>query len=101
MIMSEVLPIDTEQWVIVTSRHAETYSGRELESLRHKFTELHMKNIPTGYPNMPEDVRLAKKVKYEIGIKANLGGNEDIYDITTKTFGNESHDRDGDNNHPT
>ena len=89
-IMLEVLPIGPEQWAEVTSRHAETYAGREVESLRRKYTELHRKNIPSGDPNIPEDIRLAKRIKYDIGCKADIGGDEDSYDVSRNTFGRES-----------
>ena len=73
-IMSEVLPIGPEQWSAVSLRHAEKYHGREVESLRRKFTELHQKSVPSGDPNMPDDIRMAKKVKFDIGVKADIGG---------------------------
>ena len=89
-IMLEVLQIRPEQWAFVTSRHAEKYPGRETESLRRKFMELYCKSIPSGDPNIPEDVQMAKKVKYEIGVKADIDGDEDSYDVTTNTFRKES-----------
>ena len=73
-IMSEILPIGPEQWSAVSSRHAEKFPGREVESLRRKFTELHRKSVPSGDPNIPEDIRIAKKIKFEIGVKADIGG---------------------------
>ena len=43
------------------------FLGRYVDSLRRKYTSIHREKVPTGDPNMPEEVRLAKKLKYMIG----------------------------------
>ena len=50
------------------------FPGRNADSICWKYTSTHQKQVPTGDPNMPEDVRLAKKVKYTIRDQAQLGG---------------------------
>ena len=35
---------------------------------------MHMKQVPTGDSNIPEEVRLAKEVKNVIGVKASAVG---------------------------
>ena len=42
---------------------------------------LHRKSAPTGSPNMPDDVRQAKKIKHLIGNKSQLGDGEDDFDL--------------------
>ena len=41
-------------------------------SIRRKFASLHQKGIPTGDPNCPEEVHLAKRIKYDIGHRLQL-----------------------------
>jgi hypothetical protein len=47
---------------------------------------LHRKKIPTGDPFCPEDVRLAKRLKYAIGMRADIGTGEEDYNITDGTL---------------
>ena len=89
-IMLEVLPIGPDQWAEVASRYSVNFPGREADSIRRKYNELHKKNVPSGDPNIPEDIQLARRVKYEIGIKADVCGDEDSYTVESNTFGNES-----------
>ena len=60
-IIEDVLPIGPEEWAQCTSRHAETYHGRDLASLRRKYNNLHRMKVPTGDPSCPDEVKLAKK----------------------------------------
>ena len=84
--MFEVLPIGPEEWEEVQSRHSARYQGRSVESLRRKYQELHRKDVPTGDPHCPADVKLAKRVKYAIGDKAELGGGEEDYTLEENSF---------------
>jgi hypothetical protein len=89
-IMEVVLPIGGEEWDEVFQQHTATgYPGRDTESIRRKYGTLHRKPIPTGDPSMPDEVRLAKKVKYKIGDKANIGDGEEEYDLENANFGPE------------
>ena len=72
-IMETVVPIGPTEWDEVLDQHSEVFPRRDVDSLRRKYTTLHRKKIATGDPNMPLEVRLAKKVKYAISDKAELG----------------------------
>ena len=54
--------------------HPVEFPGQDVDSLRRKYTSIHVKKVPTGDPNIPEEMRLAKKVKYMIGDHTQLGG---------------------------
>ena len=58
-----IVPIDAEGWAkgheIFNSKH----SSRGVEGLKRKFNKLANKPVPTGNPNIPEDVKLAKSIK--------------------------------------
>ena len=85
-VLEEVLPIGPDEWETVVTKHAIGYPGRDVDSIRRKFESLHRKQIPTGDPNMPEEVRLAKRVKYMIGDKANIGDGEEDYQLEQAEF---------------
>ena len=80
-ILEEIVPVDSDEWQKVTELHNARYPGRTLQSLRRKFTTIHRKEAPTGDPNIPEDILLAKEVHKLIGDKALIGGSEEIYDM--------------------
>ena len=88
-VLEEVLPIGPEEWDEVVNKHAvgcRWIPGRDVDSIRRKFASLHRKQIPTGDPNMPEDVKLAKRIKYMIGDKANIGDGEEEYQLEQAEF---------------
>ena len=85
-LMEEILPIGPDEWELTVSRHAIPYSGRDVEGLRRKYNTLHRKKCPTGDPNIPWEVDLAKRIKFNIGEKACLGGGDEEYDLETNTF---------------
>jgi hypothetical protein len=47
-IMSNILPIDGDDWLAVLAAHSVDFPGREVESLRRKFSMLHRKKIPAA-----------------------------------------------------
>ena len=57
----------------MAAQHSVLFPGRDVDSIRRKYHTLHRRGIPTGDPLCPADVKLAKKVKYDIGVKADLG----------------------------
>jgi hypothetical protein len=85
-IMEKILPIGPDEWDKVLQEHSIQYPGRDVESLRRKYTNMHRKKAPTGDPNCPPAIKLAKKVKYLIGERAELGGGEDLYDMEKDRF---------------
>jgi hypothetical protein len=93
-IMEGVLPIGGEEWDEVFQQHSVLYPGRDINSLRRKYGALYRKGIPTGDPNCPPEVRQAKRVKYKIGDKANIGDGEEEYDLEGGTFAPNNDDED-------
>ena len=68
--------------------HSLLYAGREIESLRHKFAQLHRVKTPTGDPRCPQEVKLAKRIKYIISSRADVGDGTEEMDLATGTFTN-------------
>ena len=85
-IMQRILPIGPEEWQEVAIEHAQTYPGRDEPSIRRKYHSLHRKNIPTGDPTMPPEVREAKRTKYMIADKANIGDGEEEFNVEESSF---------------
>ena len=86
-IMLEILPIGPNEWQRVVDLHGEQYPGRDKDSIVRKFTALHRRKIPTGDPNMPPEIRLAKRIKYGIGDKAELADGTGEYDMFARDEG--------------
>ena len=78
----EVLPIDSEQWDTVVTKHAVKYPyDRSKKSIRNKYNAIKKKKSSTGNPNMPRYVKLARLAHHLIGKKANLGTGEEDFDM--------------------
>jgi hypothetical protein len=71
-IMHEHMPIGGDKWDLVLEHHSLSYPGREVESLRCKFAQLHRVKTPTGDPRCPQEVKLAKRMKYIISSRAEM-----------------------------
>ena len=61
--IERVVPIDAEGWNEVHDAFNSKHTPRGVECLKRKFNKLANKTAPTGNPNMPEDVKLAKSIK--------------------------------------
>ena len=85
-IMEDIKPIGPDEWEKVVNEHSVMYPGRDVDSICRKFINCHRKKVPTGDPDCPEEIRLAKRVKYLIGDRANLGGGQEEYDMETNRF---------------
>ena len=85
-IMEQIVPIGPDEWDMVVSQHSISYPGRDVDSLRRKYHSVARKSIPTGDPNMPPEVRMAKRCKHLIGAKCSLGGGVEEYNMTDNTF---------------
>ena len=96
-IMRDVLPIDGNEWDSVVSQHNQLYAhcDRSIPSLRRKFQELYRKKIPSGDPNMPEDVRLAKHVMYKITEKSEISAGDEEIDAFGAAQDNGGDDEEG------
>ena len=66
--IEQILPIDGGAWNEVHDVFNSKHTPREVEGLKHKFNKLANKPVPTGNPNMPEDVKLAKSIKSKLFI---------------------------------
>ena len=79
--IADELPVTSVAWDRVAEIHSERYDveRRTGESLKQKFNELCRKPAPTGDPNIPEDVCLAKHIRQIIvrSVNASTGDNED------------------------
>ena len=60
--VNDILPIGTNEWQLVADNHAVNYTRRDIISIRRKWQKLHRMKIPTGSPEIPEEVLLAKKI---------------------------------------
>ena len=90
-ILERVEPIGSEEWQQCANEHAGMYPRRckgevGMYSIRRKFASLYRKGIPTGDPNCPEDVRLAKKIKRAIGDRAAIGDGEELFNLEDTSF---------------
>ena len=61
--MEHIIPIDVEGWNEVHEIFNSKHTPRGVEGLKWKFNKLANKPVPTGNPNMPEDVKLTKSIK--------------------------------------
>ena len=85
-ILERVRPIGSEEWQQCTDEHGVSYPQRRKDdggkdSIRRKLATLYRKGIPTGDPNCPEEVELAKKIKYTIGDRAAMGDGEEEFNL--------------------
>ena len=87
--IEKILPIGCEEWNMVVQEHGQKYpnSHRDKGAVVRKYSTLHRKTIPTGNPACPEEVRLAKHIKYKIGDKACLGDAEEDFVLEEVGFG--------------
>ena len=65
-VIEQILPINAEAWNEVHDVFNSKHSPHGVEGLKCKFNKLANKPVPTGNPNMPEDVRLAKSIKSKL-----------------------------------
>ena len=73
-LMEEIIPMGNEEMKLVASQHAEAHPpGRSALSLRRKFASLQRVKHPTGDPNMPEEIQMAKTIWHDVGKKADVG----------------------------
>ena len=72
--IKSLLPIGQEDWETVCSQHLLSWpdSGRDYLSIRRKFNQLANKNMPTGNPSCPPEVRDAKAILDLIKQKADI-----------------------------
>ena len=52
-----------------------------MESLKQMFHSIHRRKAPSGDPNIPEYVKMAKRLKTDIGDEALIGTGDAEYDM--------------------
>eukprot|EP00536_Pseudo-nitzschia_multiseries_P007992 jgi/Psemu1/19252/gm1.19252_g len=79
--LKATLPVGPEEWAQVAQIHNDNFpdTNRSVENLRRKYNDLYRKQIPTGDPNCPKEVKLAKRVKYLIKGKQGVGDGQEPY----------------------
>jgi hypothetical protein len=85
------MPIGGNECDLVLEQHFLSYPGREVESLRRKFAQLDRSKTPTEDPRCPQEVKLAKLVKYAISSRADIGDGTKEMDLATGIFANTVH----------
>ena len=95
-LISEHLPIDNSEWETVVEElnvmDHEGHKARTVQSVRRKFQELHQKKAPTGDLTCPPHILEAKDIYRRIGLRADLGNGNEVYNFVTNQFGsNEDH----------
>ena len=86
-ILTTIVPIGPDEWQRVCDEHNLNYPGRDLNSIKRRYATLYRKQMPTGNPNMPWEVREAKTIKRLIGEKAMMGDGQEHFDLQ-QGFGN-------------
>jgi len=73
--LDEHLPSARYEWEHVLQQHELRYPGqkRTVDSIKRKFTPIHRRKVPTGDPTIPLDVDLAKKIRYQMTERADIG----------------------------
>ncbi|PXF44298.1 hypothetical protein BWQ96_05925 [Gracilariopsis chorda] len=82
-LLEEHLPLSKEEWDHIVRLPSERYPEykRTVDSLKRKFASLHRRRIPTGDPTIPLDVDKAKRIRYSMTERADIGEGEDSDDI--------------------
>ena len=79
--MTTIVSVDGDEWEMVVAEHSKNYPGREVDSVKRKFATIHRRKAPSGDPNIPEYVRMAKELKEMIRDKAMINVADEIYDM--------------------
>jgi hypothetical protein len=81
-VLEEHLPIGRDEWELVLTIHNLHFGefNRTVDSIRRKFAALCRSRIPTGNPTCPAEVRTAKRVRYLMTQRAEIGEGDHIPD---------------------
>ena len=87
-LLEEHLPIGQMEWERVSNKHDERYPSveRTVDSLRRKFASLYRKNLPTGDPDIPREVRRAKAIRQKIIERSDIGDDDNLDDDVDDAF---------------
>ncbi len=83
--VADIIPMSNTDWDNILEIHVANFPGlnRTSDSLKWKFQEMARTKIPTGDPNCPNHIRIAKHAYYKF-IKASdgsMGGGSDELDL--------------------
>ncbi len=79
--MEDILPVGSDQWTQLAQIHAAKYPGRCLAAIRRKYNNLSRQKTPTGDPLCPPFVKWAKRIKWRLATKVELGHCEEPFDL--------------------
>ena len=90
-VYQEFLPIGEDEFNRMHARFLDMGFNRTLDSMKRRCGKLHRQNIPTGDPTCPPDVKRAKRIKYMIQGRADIGDGEEQFDLENG-FANNNND---------
>ena len=69
--VADIIPMSNTDWDTVWEAHNESFPGlnRTSDSLKRKFQEMARTKIPTGDPNCPHHIHIAKRAYYRFCFK--------------------------------
>ena len=72
--VADIIPMSNTDWDNILEIHVANFPGlnRTSDSLKRKFQEMARTKIPTGDPNCPNHIRIAKRAYYKL-VKASDG----------------------------
>lgn len=81
-------PLCREEWDGVLAAHTNEFpeENRTVDSLKRKFASLHRRKIPTGDPLCPDDVRRAKRIRYAMTERADVGDGAEATQIAEEVL---------------
>jgi hypothetical protein len=81
--VEEVVPISHTDWDKVRDQHNEYFpeQNRTTDSLRRKFQWMAKLKMPTGDPNMPRHIRVAKRAYYAIIKESDGSTGSPVHDL--------------------
>jgi hypothetical protein len=88
--LKQVLPIGGDEWKLALEFHSYEFPGRDVESIRRKFSMLHRKKMGTGNPKCPTDVKQAKRIKQLIVNRADMGDGLERFRLSDGSFGDDT-----------
>lgn len=82
------LPLCKDEWDYVMRKHNNAFrtNNCNINSIRQNSASLHRKEMPTGDPSMPSDVRRAKQILYLMTDRVNFGDGEEADAIASEAF---------------
>jgi hypothetical protein len=70
-IMESICPIGPDEWEHVVTAHARNFNtGHDSQSIRRKYNSLANRKVATSDPNIPDEVKQAKRIRSLLNRKA-------------------------------